>query len=310
MPTLRQLSYLVAIAEEGHFGRAARRVHAAQPTLSSQIRQLEARLGTRLLDRGRYGAQLTIQGREVAARARRVLAEVEALRGLAASKTGELVGTLRLGVPATLGPYLLRFIVPELHRRYPNLKLYVREGLPRLLDERLERGDLDILLSPLIKSRPGLHFAAVFDEPLVMVCASDHPLAGDGLLLARELEGEKVLTLEPGFLLHEQLRELCDEWGAETLSDYEGSSLDTLRLMAGMGVGVAFLPALYVRSEISANGGLCVRSMASDSPLRRVGLCWRRGSSNRADFQNIAAMICEIAARELPEVQVCSPSHC
>ncbi|MBK5910185.1 DNA-binding transcriptional regulator OxyR [Rhodothalassium salexigens] len=304
MPTLRQLSYLVAIAEEGHFGRASQRTHATQPTLSSQLRTLEATLGVQLVERGRHGATITPVGREVVDRARRVLAEVDAIRGVAAKGAGGLAGIVRLGVPATLGPYLLRYIVPELHRRYPDLKLFVREDFPRALADRLEAGAFDLVLSPLSQERRHIAFAPLFDEPLLLVCAPDHALAGAGPLDRRALEGAKVLTLEPGYFLHEQVRQVCDAYGAEILQDYEGTSLDTLRLMAGMGVGLAFLPALYVRSEIAAGGDLCVRPLASEPPVRTIGLGWRHTSGNAADYAAMAEMIRSIAAQALPEVSV------
>ncbi len=302
MPTLRQLEYLVAVADEGHFGRAARRAHASQPTLSNQIRSLELRLGLPLLDRGRHGARLTVQGREIAARARRILGEVAALRQSAASAGGTLAGSLRLGVPATLGPYLLRYLVPELHRRYPELKLHIREGLPRALEERLESGEFDLVLSTAPRHRAGIHFTPVFDEPLLMACAQDHPLAGAGPLPPHELAGQRVLVLEPVFLLHDHVQALCERHGAELLLDYEGTSLDTLRSMSGMGVGIAFLPALYVRSEITPTGDLCVRSLESDQPMRRVGLAWRTGSGNHGDFEGIAGFVRDLVASTLPEL--------
>ena len=299
MPTLRQLSYLVALADELHFRRAAERVHVTQPTLSAQLQQLEKRLGASLIERGGSKVMLTPLGRRVAERARSVLASVDEIRSLAASSQHGLAGTIRLGVPPTLGAYLLPHVVPKLHADYPDLKLYVREGKPGDLQERLLAGEFDLVITPLPVVRTELVVAPMFREALKVVVAPDHALArGTGAIRKEDLQGEDVLAIEPGHHLHEQVARICEDVGARVLRDYEGTSLDTLRLMVGMGVGIAFLPELYVRSEIGDHGELVVLDLATP-PYRRIGLTWRETSVHSERFAGFADQIGAIAQARL-----------
>ena len=303
MPTLRQLSYLTALADERHFRRAAERVHVTQPTLSVQLAVLEKTLGVKLVDRSGKSVALTPIGREVADRARRILEEVRGIRALAASAQHGLAGTVRLGVPPTLGPYLLPHVVPALHRRFPELKLHVREGMPRDLLARLQEGAFDFLLSPL-PAGAGVEVAPLFSEPLMVAAAPDHPLAAKENVVRKDLQGENLLALEPGHHLHEQVRSLCDAFGATLLSDYEGTSLDTLRQMAGMGVGLAVLPALYVHSEIAGRGEVAVLNLTDKSLHRSIGMIWPARAHGRPQFQEIAALIREIAGERFKDLTI------
>ncbi len=303
MPTLRQLSYLTALADERHFRRAAERVHVTQPTLSVQLGVLEKTLGTPLVDRRGKSVSLTPIGREVAERARRVLEEVRGIRALADSARDGLAGTLRLGVPPTLGPYLLPHVVPALHRRFPDLKLHVREGMPRNLLVQLQEGAFDLLLSPLPVGS-GVEVTPLFVEPLMVVAAPDHPLAARAHVVRKDLNGQNLLALEPGHHLHDQVRALCDAFGATLLRDYEGTSLDTLRLMAGMGVGLAVLPALYVHSEIAGRGEVAVLNLTDRSLHRTIGMIWPDGAHGGPRFREIAALIREIAGERFPDLAI------
>ena len=307
MPTLRQFSYLVALADELHFRRAAEKVHVTQPTLSAQLQQLEKRLGAGLIERGGAGVMLTPLGREVAVRARRVLGEVEEIRALAAASQHGFTGTIRLGVPPTLGAYLLPHIVPRLHAAYPQLKLYVREGRPADLHARLVAGEFDLVVSPLPIAQGDLEVAQLFREPLRVVCAPDHPLAAIERPSRADLAGQSVLAIERGHHLHEQVAHLCEDFGACLLRDYEGTSLDTLRLMVGMGVGISFLPALYIRSEIGERGEIAVLDLDLPGLYRQVGLVWRSSSVHAALFEDIAALVRMVAGESLPEVTILDP---
>lgn len=312
MPTLRQLSYLVALADHLHFRRAAESVHVTQPTLSAQLQQLEKRLGADLVERG-GPVVLTPLGRELAERARAVLAQVEEIRALAAASPHGHTGTIRLGVPPTLGPYLLPHIVPRLHAAHPQLKLYVREGRPSDLQAGLGAGTFDLVISPLPIAGGDLAVEALFREPLRIAVAPDHRLAGAGTgrseragrIERADLADEAVLSIEPGHHLHEQVAALCEDYGARLLRDYEGTSLDTLRLMVGMGVGLAFLPALYVRSEIGERGELVVLDLAVN-PYRQIGLAWRARSVHAPLFEQIGGLIREVAD-DLREIEVIGP---
>ncbi|MDD9911119.1 MAG: hydrogen peroxide-inducible genes activator [Ahrensia sp.] len=304
MPSLRQLEYLVALAQELHFRRAAERVNVTQPTLSAQLQQLEKRLKVPLIERGAGGVMLTPLGREVAARARIILAQVQDIRDLASSSQHGFEGTVRLGVPPTLGPYLLPHIVPRLHGAYPDMKLYVREEKPGALINELLAGGHDIVIVPMPVVRSDVTVEPLFREPLRLVCAPDHRLVGHDTISRSDLAGENVLAMESGHHLHDQVSRICEDFGAVLLRDYEGTSLDTLRLMVGMGVGIAFLPALYVRTEIGNREEITVLDLNMPSLQRQVALVWRQSAVHSNLFGDLAAMIRTIAKEELAELTV------
>ncbi|MGI9365996.1 MAG: LysR substrate-binding domain-containing protein [Rhizobiaceae bacterium] len=304
MTTLRQLSYLVALSRELHFRRAAESVNVTQPTLSAQLQELERRLKAPLVERGTSRVMLTPLGREVAERARRVLADVQDIVDLAASSQHGFEGTIRLGVPPTLGPYLLPHMVPKLHEAHPNLKLYVQEGKPQELQRDLQAGSFDLVITPLPVNHTDLEVDRLFREPLKIALAPDHRLAAKDRIERADLAGEKVLAIERGHHLHDQVSQLCDDFDAVLLRDYEGTSLDTLRLMAGMGVGLTFLPALYVRSEIGKRGELKVLGLNDSNLYRQIGLTWRRRSVHAPLFKDIAELVRTTAEEKLPELTV------
>jgi LysR family hydrogen peroxide-inducible transcriptional activator len=304
MPTLQQFRYLTAIADTLHFRRAAERTHVTQPTLSGQLRELELTLGVQLVERSRSKVLLTPIGKEIAARARLVLSEVQGIVELAKHGQTVLGGTLRLGVLHSLGPYLLPYILPELHRTYPELKLYVREAVPRELLAGLDGGSLDILLFPLPVRGKELESVPLFREPLWVAVPSDHSLAGKGRIKQSDLKGESILALETGHRLHDQVRALCEEFGAELSLDFEGTSLDTLRQMVGMGAGLSFLPALYVQSEVKNDNQVVAVEMESRPPFRLIGMVWRHQSAQKNDFVALAELIRTILSERAPVVSV------
>ena len=306
MPTLKQLRYLVAIADTLHFRRAAELSHISQPTLSGQLRELEERLGVQLVERSRAKVVLTPIGKEIAGRARTILRDVTDLIDLAKQGQDVLGGMLRLGVLSSLGPYLLPHILPELHQTYPQLKLYVREGMPNALLHGLDEGSLDVLIFPLPVKGADLRIARLFREPLLIAAARDHALANKEFAERSDLKGETVLALERGHRLHDQVRELCDLYGAKLALDYEGTSLDTLRQMVGMGMGFTFLPALYVRSEIPKDGEVAARPMRARPPSRTIGMIWRRHSARGDEFAALAGLTRGIIKGRVPEVTVIS----
>lgn len=306
MPTLKQLRCLVALADTLHFRRAAERRHVSQPTLSGQLRALETSLGVQLVERSRTRVVLTDVGQEIAARARRILRETDDLVALARAGQDSLSGILRLGVLHSLGPYLLPHLLPELHESHPQLKLHVREGLPGTLQQDLAEGGLDLLIFPLPVNSSELQVARLFREPLQVAAAHDHPLAAKAAIERAELKGETVLVLERGHRLHDQVQAICQDYGARVALDFEGTSLDTLRQMVGMGMGLAFLPALYVRSEIPHDSDVVVRPFRSRPPSRTIGMVWRRTSARAEEFAGLAGQIRGILKGRVPEVTVMS----
>ena len=304
MPTLQQLRYLVAVAETLHFRRATEMTHVTQPTLSGQLRELEEKLGVQLVERSRARVLLTPTGKAIAARARAVLRDVQDIVDLAKHGQSMLGGTVRLGVLQSLGPYLLPHILPELHQSYPDLKLYVREGVPKVLLSSLDSGALDLLLVPFPVRGADLESTRLFREPLWVVAPSDHPLAAKEQAARSDLKGENVLTLERGHRLHDQVRDLCEQFGANLSLDYEGTSLDTLRQMVGMGMGLSLLPALYVRSEVTQDKQVAARQMRPRAPSRVIGMVWRRHSARREEFHTLAGLVRGILKGRVPEVTV------
>ncbi len=279
LPSLKQLEYFLALADMGNFKSAAEHCGVTQPSLSIQLASLEKRLGQTLVERARPGVILTPAGREVCARARAIL---DAAQGLVnhfeAPRTG-LSGTIRFGASGTLGPYLLPHVIAQLHARHPDLSLYIREGTPDALGQGLAKGDFDMILVQL-PLRGDVDTIRLFREPLELVVARDHPFTKMPKVPRAALQGEMVLSLGPAYALRQQVSDICDLYGAKLRLDYEGTSLDSIRLMAGMGMGIAFLPALYVRSEIGdADNDVRVVRLEGPRLLRAIGLVIRTNST-------------------------------
>ena len=303
MPTLKQLRYLVALADTLHFRRAAEQCQVTQPTLSSQIQGLENTLGIQLVERSRRNqVVLTPIGKDIAERARIVLTDVQDIVDVGRHGQQWLHGTIRLGALPTLGPYLLPHVLPRLRKDYPHLKLYVREGMPAPLIDGLASAELDLLLFPLPIIGADFSSVRLFREQLWVVIPADHPLAKKQSIERKDLADETVLALEPGHRLYEQVADICREINANLSHDFEGTSLDTIRLMVGMGLGLSFMPTVYVLSETPKDTQVVARPMRNQPPLRTVGLAWRRHSARSREFEELAGVIREVLKSALPEV--------
>ena len=301
-PSVRQIEYFVAISETLNFRAAARRLSVSQPTMTNQIAALEDALGSQLFERSRGGTVLTPLGRELLPNARRILEEFQGLVDQAQSISRGPGGTYRLGVTPTLGPYLLPHILPALHRRYTALKLSVREDAPRDLEVELATGKHDLILTPLPIDDSRLTVVPLFREPLKLILPADHRLAERMHINRRDLEGESILTIEEHHHFHRQIEQLCSRLGAQLRRDYEGTSLDTLRHMVVMGMGVAFLPSLYIRSEIHRPRELRVATVRGEVIERTHALAWRASSPARQLFRQIADEIRTLVAQDLADV--------
>lgn len=297
MPTIRQLEYLVAIEDTEHFGKAAEQVHVTQPTLSQQVKELELRLGAKLVERGRP-VRLTPIGREVAARARRVMRDIAEIRQLSRRGADGMAGTIRLGVSPTIGPYLMPHAVVRLHRDFPDLRLYIREGLPADQFQELRNGRLDMMLTPVAAPGDGLRTMPLFTEPLHLLGAPDHPLLARKDLTYADLKGQPVLCLDQRHPSYQQAEAICEKMGAEILRDYEGTSLDSLRQMAGSGLGLAILPELYLRSETGGEDMVRRFAIAGWNETRTIAAVWREGAA----FTSSYAAIAEVVAAKAQEI--------
>lgn len=294
-PSIKQLEYFVNVALSSNFRKAALKLNVSQPTLTSQISTLEESLGTQLFERSRAGTLLSPAGRELLPAARLVLEQYQLLLDQAGNSTRELSGTFKIGVSPTIGPYLLPQVLPELHRRYPKLKLHVREGVPRELEAGLDKGDYDFILTMLPMSSNENRIRPLFIEPLQLVSALDHPLARLDSIRGNDLHNEQVLTIDENHHLHRQIASLCERFSAHIQRDYEGTSLSTLKQMVVMGMGLAFMPGLYVHAEINNADGLKILKLNEEAIARTHVASWRRNSSSRHIFQKISYDIKVIA---------------
>jgi LysR family hydrogen peroxide-inducible transcriptional activator len=286
-PTLRQLEYLVAVAELRSFHRAARACGVSQPGLSAQIRQLELLLDARLFERDRRRVLVTPAGEALLPRARRVLAEAQGLVEAAHALQHPLSSPLRVGVIPTISPYLLPRVLPRVRRRHPKLQLRLHEAPTGALVERLERGELDLLVVALEAPLAGLETLPLFRDPFVAAFPPGHRLAGRRRLREADLRGEPVLLLDDEHCLRSQVLALCRSGGAHEFGDFRASSLATLVEMVRGGSGLTLLPELSLAVE-GRNKGLALVPFAAPAPHRTIGLAWRRSSGRAAEYALLA----------------------
>ncbi len=289
---LRDLEYLVALAEAGHFGRAAERCHVSQPTLSAQLRKLEEFLGVALVERRPRRVALTAAGEAVVERARRMLRDAEDIRSLARASQDPLSGTLKVGLIPTLGPYLLPRVAPKIAKALPKLSLLLHEYQTAPLVERTLAGELDLAILALPAETKGLATRSLFDESFLVAMPERHRLAAKKHVKASDLEGEKLLLLEEGHCLRDQALEVCERVGTEEQA-FRATSLETLRQMVASGLGLTLLPALSAAGPFASARGLTVRPFAPPTPNRMIGAAWRRSTSR----SHAIAEVCELIAR-------------
>jgi len=294
-PTLRQLQYLVAIADTGKFGEAAKRLHVTQPSLSAQISEMETQLSSSLVERGRNGAFLTPIGEEVTRRARMILSEVEDLKAVTQETKSGLAGRLRLGVLPSVGPYLLPTATKKLHSTFPDLRLAVREEKAVDLEMHLTHGQCDVIISTAKEHAAHAH-TPLFHENLWICTAHDDPLANSpNPVELTELEGKPLLTLGPGHRLSRLIGEVARKSGGYISEEYQGTSLDATRQMAIMGAGIAVLPSLYVKIEAARDKDLKLRPINDEIAKRTISLIWRRRSPLSNKYEVLANVLKQTA---------------
>lgn len=289
---LRDLQYLVAVAEHRHFGRAAEECYVSQPTLSTQLKKLEAELGIELVERNRGHILLTEAGERIVDRARAVLRETDQIRDIARQANDPGTGTIRLGLFPTLAPYLLPHVVPNLHAVFPKLELLLVEEKTEILLERLRTGELDVGIMALPVGDDRLHSEPLFIEEFVLAVPSDHRLAAskepvDPAVLA----GEHVLLLEEGHCLRDQALAVCSLAGASERGGFRATSLETLRQMVAAGVGVTLLPELAVHAPVPASPDVALVRFTDPAPRRQIAMFWRETSGYRELLPQLAEQI-------------------
>jgi LysR family transcriptional regulator, hydrogen peroxide-inducible genes activator len=304
MPSLRQLQYFVAVSETRNFRAAAEKVGVSQPTLSAQLLALERRLGVPLIERNRQPALLTAAGARILPLAQQAVATLRDIQEAARGLKGGAADRLRLGLPTTIGPYLLPKLVPALHARFPGLRLAVREDYPLALPDALLSGAHDLLILPLPVRNAELAQERLFREPLYLAVPSDHALAKAKEIELAALAGQPVLTLEKGHALHEQVQAICQDCGARMLHDFEGTSLDTLQQMVATGAGFAFLPGLFAHGSSENLAGIALLRLKGKPLHRTLGLAWRASSRDAAMFRTFGELVRASVRRHYPSFQV------
>jgi LysR family hydrogen peroxide-inducible transcriptional activator len=283
--SLRDLEYLVAVAELRHFGQAAERCGVSQPALSMQIRKLEETLGLALFERGPKTVLVTAKGEVILTQARRVLLEARRLMALAQELDAPLSGPLTVGAIETLGPYLFPHMLRPLRRAFPRLELVLHEGRTYQLVEALRHGALDLVFLSLPVADPQIATAPLFFEPFVLAQPADRPVAADGAARIAELPRDGLLLLEDGHCLRDQALEVCGTLGLG--GKRHSTSLETLRQMIAAGAGYSLFPRLATLGEASVGGLVSYAGFDGTPPGRMVGLAWRHSDPRAEQFESL-----------------------
>jgi LysR family transcriptional regulator, hydrogen peroxide-inducible genes activator len=294
-PTLKQFRHLVALADNGHFGAAAKACFVTQSTLSASLKELETILGAPLVDRTKRRVAFTPLGEATVERARRLLGEAEELVLAAKAVRRPLTGVIRLGVIPTIGPFLLPRILPGLRAAWPQLKLYLREEQTEPLLTQLQAGRLDALLLALPYDLGGAEFAVLFDDRFSLALRRDHPLARQPQVSPAAIRKETLLLLQDGHCLRDHALSACRVGDKPHADAFEATSLHTLVQMVDNGLGVTLLPQLALDAGILRATDLLTRPIAVDAPAREIALVWRKGTARREEFQLLGREIQRLA---------------
>lgn len=279
--TIRELEYLVALAQHRHFGRAAKACFVSQPTLSMQIRKLEEQCDVILVERGSRTVRLTAAGKAIVKQAERVLDESNKLMQLATQYRDPFGGELKMGVIPTVAPYLLPKILRLIYKRFPNLAINLAEAKTSEIHHALEVGELDIGILALPTKKERFIEKQLYREPFLVAMSSRHPKVNTKRMRLSDLENEQVLLLEDGHCFRDQALEICNSHFAVENTNYRASSLETLREMVAVNAGITLIPELAVRRS----GGVKYVPFRKPVPYRDIGLCWR-ASSPRQELLN------------------------
>lgn len=293
---LKDLKYLVALADTGHFGRAAERSFVSQPTLSAQLKKLELFLGVKLVERQPKNVQLTEVGRQIVVRARRMLEEGDEIVALARHNTDPLAGKLKLGLIPTVGPYLLPRVTQKLRKALPQLGLMLYEYQTEALLKRLRDGEIDLAILALPVAQDGLESCLLYEEAFTLALPQHHPLADKTNVKLTDLKGHALLLLEDGHCLRDQALEVCSRVDVKEVEDFRATSLETLRQMVVAGLGITLLPELAVEAPFGSQRGLTIKHFAKPAPSRTIGAVWRKSSTRTAAIDEVCRVIDQVMA--------------
>jgi LysR family hydrogen peroxide-inducible transcriptional activator len=301
-PTLKQLQYLVALREHGHFGKAADACIVTQSTLSAALRELETLLGVTLVERTRRVVRFTALGEKIADKAVRVIRETEELAELARAQGKPLHGELRLGVIPTIAPFLLPAMLPRLRTEWPDLKLYLREETSQAACEALHRGQLDCVLLALPYACGDVDSVPLLDDRLFVAFPGGEAPSGTAVEVDA-IDEKRMLLLEDGHCLKDHALSACNRPELRAHAAMMGTSLHTLVQMVDNGLGVTFIPAMAIEAGILDGTRVDAKPLRSDHGFRRISLIWRRSSPREAEFQMLASALRQIIADLIPRDQ-------
>lgn len=302
LPTMKQLQYLSALAEHLHFGLAAEACFVTQSTLSAGIRELEDILQAKVAERTNRSVIITPLGERLTAMARDLLRGAEEMMDLARSASAPMTGPLRLGVIPTVGPYLLPAVLPDIHRNFPGLELYLREDYTDRLLERLLDGRLDLLLLALPYEMDGVETELLFEEGFVLACPTGHPLAEEVSVDTDAFAEQPLLLLEEGHCLRRHALEACSLAGRFKRKNYEASSMQTLVQMVSLGMGITLLPQMAVDADITSGLDITLVPLKEDIGTRQIGLVWRKSSARESEFKTLGDLLIK-AGPKAPRAQ-------
>lgn len=300
--TLTELRYILAVAQERHFGRAAERCCISQPALSLAIRKLEEHLGTAVFERRKNQISLTPMGEKIVPQAQRVLEEVEQINLIVAQGKDQLAGPLRLGVIATVGPYILPDLIPLLHKRAPAMPLEIEENLTANLNRMLLHGKLDAIIVALPHEEAGVMARPLYVEPFKAVVPVTHPWAKKKRIDIDSLAQEKVILPHAGHCFRRQVLDQCPGISKSDREGVQGNSLETIRQMVASGLGITVLPCSALTAK-HHHKRLATIPFTDPVPERQIGLAWRKGFTRPAALEVIGEAVRSLKIRELEMVK-------
>ena len=288
---LRELEYLVAVDEEQHFHRAAERCFVSQPTLSGQLKKLEEELGVLLVERNNRQVAMTQAGKAIAEQARKILAEVRSIKDMASYFHDPLVGDLHVGIIPTIAPYLLPVIMPAMKKQFPNLKFWLYEYQTHQLVEKMQRAELDLLILALPIEPHDFSELDLFREPFRLAVNKTEKLAKQPLITMGDISQQEMLLLEEGHCLRGHILDACLLANISESSQFQATSLETLRHMVGEGMGMTLIPELAVPAKTRKADVIQYVEFSDPKPNRRIGMLYRKNSYREDTFQEIAELI-------------------
>ncbi|WP_458525101.1 LysR substrate-binding domain-containing protein [Onishia taeanensis] len=302
--TLTELRYIVTLAQERHFGRAAERCFVSQPTLSVAVKKLEEELGVALFERSKSTVQVTPLGEQIVEQAQRVLEQSSVIRELANAGKDQLASPLRIGAIYTIGPYLFPYLIPELTRTAPQMSLYIEEGFTADLRRKLRSGELDAIIVALPFTETDVLTKPIYEEEFEVLMPADHPWTARESIAKEDLLQERLLLLGEGHCFRDQILEACPAISAKLNSPHntltaEGGSLETIRHMVASKLGITVLPHSAIGTGHYEAGVLAARPFASDVPSRTVAIAWRASFPRPKAIDTLTEAIRRCRARQL-----------